>query len=106
MSCIIETDEHHLVLPHLPHLGAGGCLVAFDSHDDLGVPPRLSGDGVAGVRRPLGLGSADTRDAVDIGTWMLAAIYAGRFSTVLWINQWATNLPHADFEAHVGPHSL
>lgn len=103
---VIETDEHHHVTPHLALLGDHGCLVAFDSHDDLGAPRRLCAGSFAAFRRlrePGGLTAAFNRGELDIGTWILAAIYAGAFSTVLWINKWATNLPFCMIEAHIGP---
>ena len=97
---IIEVDEHHLIAPSLTLLGAHGCLVAFDSHDDLGVPPSLhSPEGAS-------LTASVTAGQLDIGTWILPAIFAGAFSTVLWINKWAKNLPHTSFCASLGPHAF
>jgi hypothetical protein len=110
MASIVEVDEHHRVLPLLPPT-VGACLVAFDSHDDLGVPARLVDAAIPALRAaaaapPGGDGLAARVPDVDIGTWLLPAVYAGRFATVLWVSAWATNLPHADFCARLGPHAF
>ncbi len=99
----LEVDEHHLITASLIHQGDAGCLLIFDSHDDLGVPPRLLGSAaLSAVKR----GDARSVASMDIGTWILPAIYAGKFSTVLWVSAWTTNLPHASFTALVGPHKF
>jgi hypothetical protein len=100
---IVEVDEHHHITHSISPQGPTGCLLFFDSHDDLGPPSRLLGASrLASLRR----GTAASLESLDIGTWILPAVFSGRFSTILWVSAWTTNLPHASFTALVGPHNF
>lgn len=70
MMEVVEVDEHHHVVPSLVMQGPEGCLVLFDSHDDLGVPPRFSP--LPRARAPGGLARATHDGELDIGTWCVS----------------------------------
>lgn len=96
-------EDHNEVLEYiygdignkrLPY--SGTCLVHFDSHPDL-LCPELSAD--------LVYDKATLFQLISIGDWILPAVYAGHFGSIVWLKPpWSTQIPDGHYSLSVGKH--
>ena len=86
-------EDHHEALPVIySHIGRrrlpfhGSTLVHVDSHPDMGIPEDLRAE-QALARGP------ELFDEVDIGDWILPAVYARHMDTLVWLRpDWAVQM--------------
>ena len=97
-------EDHNEVLEHIyADIGkkalpfTGTCLVHFDSHPDLLAPQEMPADRV--------YHKEDLFESLSIGDWILPAIYAGHFTSIVWIKPpWSNQIATGHFMLSVGKH--
>ena len=97
-------EDHNHALEHIYRaIGrkklpfSGTCLVHFDAHPDLLAPEGMPAEVVYSKEELFGcLGIAD---------WILPAIYAGHFGSVVWLKPtWSEQIPDGLYQLTVGRH--
>lgn len=100
--CVVE--DHNDVLPfiyrsigskHMPLYE--NTLIHFDSHPDLLIPNKLSAETVFDKYKLF--------DSLSIENWILPAVYAGHFSTIVWMKPpWANQIANGEYRFFIGSH--
>ena len=97
-------EDHNHALEHIYRaIGrkklpfSGTCLVHFDAHPDLLSPENMPSE--------LVYSKQELFDCLNIADWILPAIYAGHFGSVIWIKpSWSSQIPDGRYELTVGRH--
>ncbi|XP_019849876.1 PREDICTED: UPF0489 protein C5orf22 homolog isoform X2 [Amphimedon queenslandica] len=88
----IYSDIGKKILPF-----TGICLVHFDSHPDLLAPQDMPADRV--------YDKENLFESLSIGDWILPAVYAGHFTSIVWIKPpWSNQIPTGQHMLSVGKH--
>ena len=95
-------EYHHEVLPfiyrsigskHLPLSKLA--LLHFDSHPDLGIPLDIDSSIV--------FNKVELYEVISIESWILPAVYAGHFDTIIWVKPpWANQISDGTYTFCVG----
>jgi len=97
----IVEDHNDAIVPllravatrHIPF--AGNLLLHWDSHPDLLLPDHLT--------RAKVFDKAALLESLSIENWILPAVFAGHFSTVIWVKPpWSNQIPDGEYKFYVG----
>lgn len=102
---VYVVEDHHEVLPfiyrcigskHMPLYK--NVLIHFDSHPDLLIPSNMPAEIV--------YDKYTLFDFLSIENWILPAVYAGHFSTILWIKPpWSSQISDGEYNFQIGMES-
>lgn len=101
LPCHIVEDHNDALRPilravatkHLPF--EGNLLVHFDSHPDLGIPQDLRSHEV--------FNKEVLFERLSIENWIMPAVFAGHFSTIIWIKPpWSNQIEDGEYRFYIG----